>query len=158
VPSIQTLIKTTPRAHSGTSSTLENPNNSQDTSLRLARIQLIPDLNTTYLVDICPLQSLDSYIDEDLSRYNFPEYFELEVMPRWWCIPHPISHLISAAGLNLKGRPIGSLLKYAVARTQLAVNSSTDADEMQFDSHLFAMAAAVNENVEAAGMLDPQQE
>jgi hypothetical protein len=143
-----------------------NSNNSQDTSMpctRLARIQLIQDLNTTYLVNICPLQSLVSYIDEDLSKYNSPEYFELEVMPRWWCIPHLISCLINTAGLDpddLDER-IGldhlmrSIMDDAVARKAAsAVNTPKDADNNQSGTGTLNLAAVESEQNSVAVSLN----
>jgi hypothetical protein len=65
------MTRTIKSERSAISCTEANSTNSQDKSMpctRLARIQLIHDLNTTYLVNICLLHSLGSYIDEDLSR------------------------------------------------------------------------------------------
>lgn len=65
-----------------------------------------------YLVDLAPLWGLYSYADRRdqpesggetefdeemiLQEQRFSDYFGLEVIPRWWCIPRIVSCLINA--------------------------------------------------------------
>jgi hypothetical protein len=80
-------------------------------------------------------------------------------MPRWWCIPHLISCLISTAGLvpNDLDERIGldhlmrSIIDDAVAREAAsAVNTPKDADNNQSDTGTLNLAAVESEQKSVA--------
>lgn len=101
--------------------------------------RMIPTLKKVYMYNMSPMRDFYSFTDDTESkrgddmtlsdqefreRWSLPEYFELEVMPRWWCIPRLIPRLIAAANLDLVDLeeeigldlPINSAYEAALAR------------------------------------------
>jgi hypothetical protein len=126
-----------------------------------------------YIVDIAPLWQTSGKVDgvagnlevddsdghskNDIrSRNNFTEYFQLEIMPRWWSILCLISCLISAADLSINALeeeigsypPIYGIIECAEASMEIAAGITADTDDTQNHTPFVDMTANDSEEEE----------